>query len=93
MLVYFFQQGMFTGYDSNVRFYFGLQGHEDEVFVLEPSAIDKRILISAGHDGKIVIWDIEKGEKVKQFFNMVNCLEYKHQTHLGYCLLSQKAAI
>lgn len=39
--------------------------------MLEPSAIDRRILISAGHDGKIVIWDIEKGEKVKQFFNMV----------------------
>lgn len=49
-----------------------LQGHEDEVFVLEHSPRDPRIILSAGHDGKVVIWDIVQGTKVKSFFNMVS---------------------
>lgn len=40
--------------------------------MLEPSSADKRLLISAGHDGKVILWDIEKGELVKQFFNQVS---------------------
>ncbi|KAJ8314724.1 hypothetical protein KUTeg_006874 [Tegillarca granosa] len=48
------------------------QGHEDEVFVLEHSPRDPRIILSAGHDGKVVIWDIIQGIKVKSFFNMVS---------------------
>lgn len=47
------------------------QSHQDEVFVLEPSPVDARILLSAGHDGNIVIWNLQTGNKIKTFFNMV----------------------
>ncbi|XP_052241692.1 bromodomain and WD repeat-containing protein 3-like isoform X2 [Dreissena polymorpha] len=48
-----------------------LRGHDDEVFVLEACDSDPRILLSAGHDGNIIIWDIIKGIQVKQFFNQI----------------------
>lgn len=47
------------------------QGHDDEVFVLEAHPFDSRILLSAGHDGNIYIWDLSKGQKIRNFFNMV----------------------
>ncbi|XP_036755176.2 bromodomain and WD repeat-containing protein 1 isoform X1 [Manis pentadactyla] len=48
-----------------------LLGHADEVFVLETHPFDARIMLSAGHDGSIFIWDITKGTKVKHYFNMI----------------------
>uniref|UniRef100_A0A8C2CCK5 Bromodomain and WD repeat domain containing 3 n=1 Tax=Cyprinus carpio TaxID=7962 RepID=A0A8C2CCK5_CYPCA len=32
---------------------------------------DSRILLSAGHDGNIYIWDLSKGLKIRNFFNMI----------------------
>uniref|UniRef100_A0A674KA50 Bromo domain-containing protein n=1 Tax=Terrapene triunguis TaxID=2587831 RepID=A0A674KA50_9SAUR len=46
-------------------------GHTDEVFVLETHPFDSRIMLSAGHDGNIFIWDITKGIKTKHYFNMI----------------------
>ncbi|XP_066478380.1 bromodomain and WD repeat-containing protein 1 isoform X2 [Tiliqua scincoides] len=48
-----------------------LTGHADEVFVLEPHPFDSRIMLSAGHDGNIFIWDITKGIQMKHYFNMI----------------------
>ncbi|KAM5281188.1 bromodomain and WD repeat-containing protein 1 [Ctenodactylus gundi] len=48
-----------------------LMGHADEVFVLETHPFDSRIMLSAGHDGSIFIWDITKGTKLKHYFNMI----------------------
>ncbi|XP_058152229.1 bromodomain and WD repeat-containing protein 1 isoform X2 [Dasypus novemcinctus] len=48
-----------------------LLGHADEVFVLETHPFDSRIMLSAGHDGSIFIWDITKGAKMKHYFNMI----------------------
>ncbi|BFZ25162.1 hypothetical protein BsWGS_28200 [Bradybaena similaris] len=48
-----------------------LEGHEDEVFVVEACPTDARILLSAGHDGKMIIWDIYAGVKIKKFFNLI----------------------
>ncbi|XP_077165128.1 bromodomain and WD repeat-containing protein 3 isoform X4 [Paroedura picta] len=48
-----------------------LSGHDDEVFVLEAHPFDQRIMLSAGHDGNIFIWDIEKGTKIRNYFNMI----------------------
>lgn len=48
-----------------------LQGHDDEVYVLEPHPFDWRIMLSAGHDGNIYIWDLSNGNKIRNFFNMV----------------------
>lgn len=47
------------------------QGHEDEVFVLEPHPFDPRILFSAGHDGNCIVWDLARGVKIRSYFNMV----------------------
>ncbi|CAG02962.1 unnamed protein product, partial [Tetraodon nigroviridis] len=48
-----------------------LSGHDDEVFVMEAHPFDSRILLSAGHDGNIYMWDLTKGAKIRNFFNMV----------------------
>ncbi|XP_073808252.1 bromodomain and WD repeat-containing protein 3 isoform X3 [Danio rerio] len=48
-----------------------LLGHDDEVFVLEAHPFDSRILLSAGHDGNIYVWDLSKGQKIRNFFNMI----------------------
>uniref|UniRef100_A0A8C9VKR5 Bromodomain and WD repeat domain containing 1 n=1 Tax=Scleropages formosus TaxID=113540 RepID=A0A8C9VKR5_SCLFO len=48
-----------------------LKGHEAEVFVLEPHPSDPRIMLSAGHDGNVFIWDITKGSKTQHYFNMI----------------------
>nr|XP_022292305.1 bromodomain and WD repeat-containing protein 3-like isoform X1 [Crassostrea virginica] len=48
-----------------------LKAHEDEIFVLEHSPVEARIMLSAGHDGNIAIWDLHKGKKIKSFFNMI----------------------
>lgn len=57
---------------------FDFQAHQDEVFVLDAHPKDRRILVSAGHDGNIVVWDIVAGIKIKTFFNNV----------CGICLFS-----
>ena len=49
-----------------------LQGHTDEAYVLEHNPVDKRIMLSAGHDGNIIIWDIIAGTMIKKFFNNVS---------------------
>nr|XP_056714892.1 bromodomain and WD repeat-containing protein 1 [Euleptes europaea] len=48
-----------------------LTGHTDEVFVLEPHPFDSKIMLSAGHDGNIFIWDLTKGIQMKHYFNMI----------------------
>uniref|UniRef100_A0A3Q2CXB8 PH-interacting protein n=1 Tax=Cyprinodon variegatus TaxID=28743 RepID=A0A3Q2CXB8_CYPVA len=48
-----------------------MQGHEDEVFVLEPHPFDPRILFSAGHDGNCIVWDLARGVKIRSYFNMI----------------------
>lgn len=45
--------------------------HEDEVFVLEPHPTDPRVLLSGGHDGRIVLWDLTLGTVIKSFFNVI----------------------
>ncbi|XP_043927396.1 bromodomain and WD repeat-containing protein 1 [Protopterus annectens] len=48
-----------------------LTGHNDEVFVLEAHPFDSRIMLSAGHDGNVFLWDITKGTNIRQYFNMI----------------------
>ncbi|MEE6467788.1 hypothetical protein FKM82_008071, partial [Ascaphus truei] len=48
-----------------------LKGHQDEIFVLEHHPFDSRIMLSAGHDGNIFIWDVTKGTKTNHYFNMI----------------------
>ncbi|XP_075906075.1 bromodomain and WD repeat-containing protein 3 [Nelusetta ayraudi] len=48
-----------------------LKGHEAEVFVLEPHPFDPRIILSAGHDGNIFIWDLQRGTNTQHYFNMI----------------------
>lgn len=41
------------------------------MFVLEPHPFDSRIMLSAGHDGNVYMWDLQRGTRVMHFFNMV----------------------
>ncbi|KAM9734018.1 bromodomain and WD repeat-containing protein 3 [Menidia menidia] len=48
-----------------------LKGHEAEVFVLEPHPFDPRIILSAGHDGNVFIWNLLRGTNTQHYFNMI----------------------
>lgn len=48
-----------------------LTGHTDEVYVLETHPYDEDVILSAGHDGQLFIWDIRKGEIVFRFLNTI----------------------
>ncbi|KAG8212773.1 hypothetical protein J437_LFUL019732 [Ladona fulva] len=49
-----------------------LKAHQDEVFVLEAHPIDAGVLLSAGHDGQILVWDVLKGgAPVASYYNSI----------------------
>ncbi|KAJ8679018.1 hypothetical protein QAD02_014805 [Eretmocerus hayati] len=48
-----------------------LRGHKDEVFVLESHPIDPRIILSTGHDGQLIIWDVLNTEPIVSFENFI----------------------
>ena len=48
-----------------------LKSHSNEIFVLEAHPKDARILLSAGHDGHIIIWNILTGKVIKKFYNKI----------------------
>lgn len=48
-----------------------LRGHTDELYVLESHPKDSHVLLSAGHDGQIFLWDIFKGVKLASFINTI----------------------
>ncbi len=48
-----------------------LKGHSDEIFVLEAHPKDPRLLLSAGHDGYVIIWNLLLGKLLKKFYNRI----------------------
>lgn len=54
---------------STGKLYRVLTGHKDEIYVLESHPKDPKVLLSAGHDGHIFIWDIMAGTILAQFVN------------------------
>ncbi|KAK6730810.1 hypothetical protein RB195_007338 [Necator americanus] len=48
-----------------------LPGHTDDSFVLKAHPAFPNVILSCGHDGVMVVWDIKKGEKLKRFTNTV----------------------
>lgn len=42
------------------------------MYVLEPHPNDFRLLLSASHDGLIILWDLTIGKSIKQFNNNVS---------------------
>lgn len=46
-------------------------GHTDELYVLESHPKDPHVLVSAGHDGQLFVWDIFKGEAITCFANHI----------------------
>ncbi|XP_012278096.1 PH-interacting protein isoform X2 [Orussus abietinus] len=48
-----------------------LRGHKDEVFVLESHPMDPRVILSAGHDGQLIIWDVLNTEPMACFQNFI----------------------
>jgi WD40 repeat protein len=48
-----------------------LKGHNAEVFVLEAHPKDPRLLISSGHDGNVIIWNLLTGKIIKKFYNRI----------------------
>ncbi|KAK4883678.1 hypothetical protein RN001_006997 [Aquatica leii] len=48
-----------------------LKGHTDEIYVLESHPHNPHVMLSAGHDGQLFIWDILRGQYVAQFMNNI----------------------
>ncbi|ELR15499.1 Bromodomain containing protein [Acanthamoeba castellanii str. Neff] len=46
-----------------------LRGHTNSVYVLDSHPVDPRIIVSAGYDGRVTFWDINKGEAVQSHKN------------------------
>ncbi|CAH0552741.1 unnamed protein product [Brassicogethes aeneus] len=53
-----------------------LTGHTDEIYVVESHPHDTNVFLSAGHDGQLFVWDINKGEIVFRFFNSIESQGY-----------------
>jgi len=43
-----------------------LKVHQDQVVVLETNPLDSRVVLSAGYDGKIILWNIETGTIIRR---------------------------
>ena len=48
-----------------------LQKHTDAVYVIETNPIDSNVLLTAGHDGYIVLWDLYTGQIIYEHYNAV----------------------
>ncbi|KRT78658.1 WD40 domain-containing protein, partial [Oryctes borbonicus] len=48
-----------------------LSGHTDEIYVLESHPKDPHIVLSAGHDGQLYVWNILQGKSVVHFTNNI----------------------
>ncbi|XP_038221099.1 PH-interacting protein [Zerene cesonia] len=48
-----------------------LCGHRDEAYVLEAHPFAPAVLLSAGHDGQLFVWDAASGEVLAQFHNVI----------------------
>lgn len=60
-----------------------LKQHEHDIYLIESHPLDARIFISAGHDGNMILWDIETGKCINKFLNYVNSYETE-----GTCVAS-----
>ncbi|XP_058825201.1 PH-interacting protein [Topomyia yanbarensis] len=49
-----------------------LRGHTNEIYVLESHQKDSGVLLSAGHDGQLFIWDIVRGVSLANFLNHID---------------------
>ena len=56
---------------NDARLVHELKGHTDEVYVLEAHPRDARLLVSAGHDGLIIFWNLLTGKMIKKIYNKV----------------------
>ena len=59
---------------NDARLVHELRGHTDEVYVLEAHPRDSRLLLSAGHDGLIIFWNLMSGKMIKKIYNKVRVL-------------------
>jgi WD40 repeat protein len=41
-----------------------LEGHSRQAFVLDPHPFDPRIILSAGYDGRVILWDLSTGASI-----------------------------
>ena len=42
-----------------------MAGHDEKVYVLDVHPHHNRLAMSAGYEGKVILWDIWKGEAVR----------------------------
>lgn len=45
--------------------------HTEEIYVLESHPLDSNLILSAGHDGQLIIWDLNSGQPVTRFTNNI----------------------
>ncbi|CAB4032206.1 PH-interacting -like, partial [Paramuricea clavata] len=46
-----------------------LKSHHDEIFIIEAHPTNPQLLLTAGHDGYIILWNLTVGKIVKKFYN------------------------
>ena len=48
-----------------------LREHKDDAFVIEAHPFDPRLVMTGGHDGYIIVWDISRGAVVNKYNNLI----------------------
>lgn len=48
-----------------------LREHKDDAFVVEAHPFDPRLVLTGGHDGYIIVWDIIRGTVVNKYHNLI----------------------
>ncbi|CAF0748059.1 unnamed protein product [Brachionus calyciflorus] len=56
---------------SDAQLVHELKAHTNEIFVLEAHPKDPRLLLSAGHDGNVILWNLLTGKCIKKFYNKI----------------------
>eukprot|EP01134_Creolimax_fragrantissima_P007321 CFRG7321T1 len=53
-----------------------LLGHIGLIYVLEPHPTDPNVVMTAGHDGRLILWDIVRGCCLKMLWNHDEAMQY-----------------
>jgi len=61
-----------------------LKGHTDEAYVIEAHPFNPRVVCTAGHDGKLIIWDVGTVNKDEKDSSIGKVYEYYNQLGEGH---------
>ena len=62
-----------------------LCGHQADAYILESHPREPRILMSAGYDGRVLLWDVVSGSQLARW-TLVLSIQRIHRQHTVQCV-------